>query len=119
MTKPVANVMGNAKAVEKNNNDDPKGSRKLKNSNLPSPKVTAKKDPRGMVGKFAKVFQKSQRAFEAKYLKTGPLPAPEPNVWDESLEGFITHEGTKRLNLDHKFTSAPRLLNSTITAKAN
>ena len=60
-------MTGKAKTTETNNNDVPKGAVKLKL--IPTnPKVTAKKSPRDGIGEFDKVFPKSRRAFEAKYL---------------------------------------------------
>ena len=86
-SEQVANVMGNSKTTETNNKNVSMGTVKL-TPKPPSPKATDEKSPRDKIGEFNKVFPKSRRAFEAKYLKTGLLPAPEAEVWDEGLARF-------------------------------
>ena len=103
--KPVPNVTGIVKAAEANNNDVAKETVKP-TPILTNPKATPEKSPLDGIGEFDKAFLKSRRAYEPKYLKTGLSTTPKTEVWDEGLEGFITHEGTKRRNPDHKFSSA-------------
>ena len=98
--KPVPNVTGIVKAAEANNNDVAKETVKP-TPILTNPKATPEKSPLDGIGEFDKAFLKSRRAYEPKYLKTGLPPAPETEVWDEGLEGYIVHEDTKHITPGH------------------
>ena len=98
--KPVANVTGKANAAEANNNDVAK--KTVKPTPMPTDlKETPEWSPLDGIGEFDKAFPKSRRAYEPKYLITGLLPAPENEVWDEGLEGYIVHEDTNCITPGH------------------